>query len=760
MNLCDFSTSTQNNPKMGLPPLWLTTVLLCFVCNFPASADDASAPTRPESNPTSQTGAQRDMPVYLRADKIEGRTGQSAKARGAVEVQQGGLRLLSDELEYFEATNEVTGEGKVRFERDGDAVEGERFRYDLDSAEGFIEKPNYSLAKKADRKFAARGSGALIRFLGEEREQVSLGTYTTCAPGQDDWFLRVRDLDLDRDTEVGEAHNATVVFKGVPIFYMPWATFPLSNKRKSGFLTPTFGTTGRSGFEAEVPYYWNIAPNLDATFAPRILSKRGLQMQNEFRYLYPNFRGEAQGDILPNDRQLGEHRYFFKWLHAQTLPAGWSAGVNLQKASDDNYFRDLTTRIAQTSQTNLPRDITFRYGDPTWTFSLQQLSYQTLEDPTNPTGDRPYRLRPQAILTGDKRNYRGIDLHLYGEATDFGHPSQAEGKRFIAYPEASYPLQTSYAFVTPKLGYHYTRYALERNPLGPTDISRGLPIVSVDSGLIFERELAFRERAYRQTLEPRLFYVNIPFKDQSQIPRLSTGLLDFGFAQIFSENQFIGGDRINDANQVTAGVASRFIESDSGAERLRAAIAQRYYFTEPRVTLDGPNVPLGRKSSDVLLGLSGMLSPRWSIDGGWQFDPRENKFERVSYGVRYSPAPGKVLNASYRSASVTSIPPAGIPAQIDLSAQWPITRNWYALGRVNYSIDDGKLLEGLAGLEYTAGCWEVRIVAHRFTTAEQLVSTSFFIQLELNGLSRFGTNPLEALRQNIPGYIKSQEINP
>jgi LPS-assembly protein len=738
---------------------------------FFLTAAAASAAAENATPPESKTQALADRaapkssgtapPIYLEADKVQGYQGRNIRATGEVRLRRENVDLHTDELEYLQPSNEVVGHGNVRLERDGDTVRGTRFRYDLDTDEGFVEKPSFSLTKKPGRKFPARGSGALVKFLGANRERISDARYTTCPPGQDDWFLRVRDMELDRVTEIGQARNAIVEFKGLPIFYVPWLSFPLSDKRKSGFLTPTFGTTGRSGFEVEMPYYWNIAPNMDATFAPRLLSKRGLQVFNEVRYLNPTFRGDARADVLPNDRQSDLDRYLLLWRHDHTLPYNWRAHVDLEKVSDDNYFRDLSTRINDTSQTNLPRDVTLAWSDATWNFSAQRLAYQTLQDPTNPTIERPYRLQPQLRLTGLRPNaIYGLDLSLSSEATEFRHPTKTEGRRLIINPEISYPMRTSFAFFVPKAGYHYTRYGLTERFTGEDQIRRSLPVLSLDGGLFFERDMTYRDRPFRQTLEPRLFYVYIPFEDQSQIPNFSTSLLDFNFAQIFTENQFIGGDRVNDANQITAAVTSRFIENANGIERLRIAVGQRYYFERPRVTLTGPNVARDQRASDVLLGLSGQVSDRLTLDGAWQFNPETSRGERSSVGARYIVDRGKVINLAYRSATRAAVPPDGVPEQVDFSIQWPIFQRWYGLGRLNYSLTDSKLLEGLMGLEYNANCWQLRLVAHRIITAEQLVSTSFFVQLELNGLSRFGQNPLEVLKQNIPGYIKSQEISP
>jgi LPS-assembly protein len=533
---------------MPFIPLLLLLSLVCAI-GHTSDASAAEAAAKPAAAAPGKRG-QKKPPIKLEAERIEGRTGREVEASGAVELQQGDLKLNTKELYFLETEQEITASGDVRFEKEGDVIKGDYLRYDLDTDTGHMDRPQFQLVKKAGRKRAGRGDARRIDFLGENQERLSDSRYTTCEPGQDDWFLRVKDLQLDRVTEVGTARNANVEFMGVPFLYLPWVSFPLTDKRKTGLLPPVIGTSGRSGLEISVPYYWNIAPNMDATITPRLLSKRGLQVQNEFRYLWPTFAGELRGDLLPSDRQTRTNRDFLAWRHDHNFTGGWTGRLNMQRVSDDNYFRDLSTRLVDTSSTNLPRDAELRYGTNIWNFSARTLSYQTLQDP-DPTKriDTPYRLKPQLLLRGAKGDYYGADLNLESELTDFGHPSKVNGQRFLIYPSVSYPIVNNFSFITPKLGYHYTRYALKDNPGGDDSLDRGMPIFSLDSGLFFERPFNYKSRPYIQTLEPRLYYVNIPFRDQSKIPNFSTSESDFNFAQIFTENQFVGGDRINDANQ-------------------------------------------------------------------------------------------------------------------------------------------------------------------------------------------------------------------
>ncbi len=707
------------------------------------------APARPE----------RDSAKFLEADRIVGDPAHNVVATGDVVLRQRGATIRADRVEYRGDDQTVVATGDVRLERDGDVASGPRLNYRLDTDTGDMDSPVFDFPKRPERRVASRGQAARAVLEEERKSRLFNAEYTSCPVPRDDWFIRVRELELDSTRNVGTAYNTTVFFLGVPILYSPYLSFPLDNRRKTGFLAPTFGTSARSGFEVSLPYYWNIAENYDATLTPKVLTRRGLQLGAEFRYLTESLNGQVEGEFLPQDRVADRDRYFMGVRHTQQLGRGWSFLVNAQKVSDDEYFRDLSTRIALTSQTNLPRDAILAYNDDTWSVSARTLGYQTLQDPLGPKIPIPYNILPQLLAFGSRQNVNGVDWQWASDLSNFRHPVLVNGQRFITYPSIAYPLRRSYGYVIPKLGFHYTRYNLEEDTVQSQ--SRGLPIVSLDSGLYFERRSTWVGRAFEQTLEPRLFYLNVPYKDQTGLPNFNTAESDFNFQRFFTENRFVGGDRIGDANQLTIALTSRLIESATGLERFKAGLGQVYYFRPPRVTLG--DTPPPSKSSDILGYASSQLSPSVALEAAWQYTPNLQRSEKITVGARYAPEPGAVVNAAYRyvRGSADSADPSrqGIQ-QVDLSTQWPITRNLSGLARWNWSTRDRKLLEGLAGFEYNAGCWQVRAVAHRFITATQQYSTSFQIQLELAGLSRIGINPLETLRQNIGGYRRSDEIAP
>ncbi len=690
-----------------------------------------------------EDGGDEEVPLFFDAERVQGHVDRELEAEGSVQMRRRGEAIFSDHLYYTFPEQELTATGNMRFERHGDVLTGDKLFYNLEREAGYVERPAYSFPR-----YRARGSASKLLVESRDRYKVEKATYTNCEVGDDDWYLKVGRLDLDRQRDVGVARDATVVFKGVPVLYSPYLDFALSGRRKSGLLAPTFGSTGQSGFEFTQPFYWNIAPNRDATIAPRLLARRGLLMNSELRYLEPNLSGELRGEYLPDDRQKEESRYGYSWQHRQAFGYGFSGAFDVQGVSDDSYFVDLSDKIAATSQTNLPRDGSLFYDGDWWNASARVQKFQTLQDPLAPVVP-PYARVPQLTLSANRQTNYIADLGMYGEYVDFDHPTLLNGQRQILYPSLSFPLQTSFFYVTPKLGYHVTHYTFEGT--GLRDETRELPIYSLDSAVTFERQANFRGRDFIQTLEPRLYYVYIPFRQQDQLPNFDTALADFNLAQIFTENQFTGGDRINDANQLTAALTSRLIDPQDGNEQLRFTVGQRYYFKEQQVSLD--NSPRSFDRSDLLLAMSGKITDRWFTDLGMQYSVNQSRVERSNAALRYQPEIGKLLNLGYRFTRDTL-------EQVDISSQWPLGGRWNGLARWNYTLKDKRLLEGLVGVEYNAGCWAARFVMHRFASATQEYVNAMFFQLELNGVSRIGSNPLEVLRQNITGYTKTNEPQP
>lgn len=689
--------------------------------------------------------------VFLRADGIGNTSRTEIEATGNVELRSYHETMTADWLLYDSEREEVWARGNVRIRRGGDTVTGSELRYRRGDATGHFSEPQFTLTE-----VGGRGTASEFLFAGPDDYKARDATYTSCRADDDSWYVRVGELDIDKERSVGTARNATIVFHGWPILWTPYLDFPLSDENKTGFLAPSFGSSSRRGFEFRLPFYWSIAPNYDATITPRLMTKRGVQLNGQFRYLFPGIQGEANAEYLPNDRITETDRYGLSWRHNQDLGRGFGAYLNLNKVSDDTYFADLGERISVTSQTNLPREGGIGYSSP-WLSALARVQrFQTLQDPSAPIVP-PYERLPQLLATMTRPDVYGFDLGALAEYVDFRHPTLVNGERTVLYPTASYGVRTPAWFLTGRAGLHMRHYKLDDPTLADDSISLSIPTFSLDAGLAFERDASFWGRDFLQTLEPRAFYVYIPYRSQSQIPAFDTALADLSFAQLFSENRYVGQDRVNDANQITLALTSRLIDERTGAERFRFAIGQRFYFTEQRVTLNEP--PRTRTSTDFLLAAGGRISPAWFFDSGLQFNADSTEVERFNALVRYTPAPGRVLGGGYRYVRELIDATGNVSQinQIDLAGQWPLWGNWSGVARWNYSFEDRRVLEGIAGLEYNGDCWALRIVGHRLATTTDNASSSVYVQLELNGLSRLGTNPLDLLRRNIPGYFKINE---
>ena len=690
------------------------------------------------------------LPVFIEADEVRG-SQEQIESRGQVRLRTRGKSVAADWLFYDQRADEVEAAGNVRLQQGGDVVEGTRLKLNVETDKGFMQQPTFRLAEQK-----ARGDASEFFFIGKNRYRSERASYTTCGPGQDDWYIRARDLDIDKNTDVGTAHGASVEFLGTTILYTPWIDFSLSDARKSGLLSPTFATSGKSGLEFSLPYYWNIAPNRDATITPHLLSKRGVLLGSEFRYLDRNYNGELRVEYLPDDRVFHDDRYAGFLRHTQTL-GPWALVVNMQKVSDDSYFRDLSTQIQATSKTLLPREAVLARGgalggNGNWAFSAMMQRWQVLQDPQAPI-TTPYFRLPQLLLTTNSYDVHGAEVNLTSSYVDFHHPTLITGRRAVAYPSVSFPLQTAYAYVTPKVGLHYTRYDLDTNATTPRTTERNpdrsVPIASTEAGLVMERDTVIRGRTFLQTLEPKLYYVYIPTRNQNNLPNFESAVSDINFASIYAENQFSGQDRINDANQITMGVTSRLLDPETGIEQLRVGIAQRYYFKSQEVTIPG-TVARTSPNSDILAALSGRVAPHLIAEVGLQYNNEFSQTNKFAVGARYQPDFGKVLNAGYRFTR-------NILENVDVSAQWPLWSGWNGVGRMNYSLMDRRIAEGLAGVEYNGGCWVFRVVTYNVAVGKGDASRSIYVQLELNGVARVGSNPLEVLKQNIAGYTKINE---
>ena len=744
-------------------------------------------------------------PLFVTADQIEGQADDLTVAEGNVELRKVGSLILADRVTYRILDDEVEAFGSVRVLQDGAEIDTPHLKMKLDEQLGSAEDVKYHILKETASRFysptqivvtaassnaitsgapmmlnvansyglptqsppqrpvEANGRAERVDFEGENQFTFFSNTFSTCKPDRDDWYLQASETHLDYDRNEGTASHASLWFGGMPLFYSPIVSFPLNGQRRSGVLHPHFSTSTRSGLDFTLPYYWNIAPNYDLTLYPRYMSKRGFQLGAEARYADFNYQGMSRVEYLPNDEVRNRQRYGYRIEHQHVLGRGFSAAVNWNGVSDDFYWQDLSSRLLQTSQAQLPKQVSLNYTPSPWLqSSLQVLRYQTLQlDPAVPVS-RPYFLEPQLNVLAYRPDVLNMDFSMIGQYSRFTHVDAGmdQGDRVVIYPQLSMPFVHPAFQFTPKVGLHVSQYSLDRRDpltLGQSNsISRVLPTFSLDSTVIFEREGDWFGNGYIQTLEPRLYYVNIPYKDQSQIPRFDTGLSDFNFAQIFSENRYSGFDRINDANQLTAAVTTRLLDGETGAERFKAMIGQRYYFKPQQVSIPGETTRQN-DFSNLIAAVNGLVAPKTYMDLAWEYNYRDNLSERFAAGVRFQPELGKVLSASYRYTRNPLTTLATVD-QIDIAGQWPLSSKWYAVGRYNFSLRDQQTLESIAGVEYNAGCWAVRLVGQRLAAITGKPNDTLFFQLEFNDFGSIGTNPIGLLRRSIPGYGKINEL--
>ncbi len=723
------------------------------------------------------------LPLYLEADQVSGQADISATLEGSAQLRRGDTVIRADRAHYDAATDTVTAEGQVHINRAGNIYQGTRLQMQVDAFKGDFTQARYQFLDTQ-----GHGDTERVEFHDRERSTVYQATYTTCQRDdseswQPDWVLRAKRIELDRETDTGVAHGAVLKFKNVPILPVPAISFPLSDKRKSGLLPPTIGIDSVSGVEYAQPYYWNIAPNRDATITPTLMSKRGVNLGTQFRYLEQRYQGEIDLNYMPDDRLRERDRWSYAWRHGadlSSLTPSLRLDWQVQRVSDNDYWRDFQLR---NSRGLLNERLLDSQGQLHWQRGGHSLlaraqQWQVLQDLDAPIAP-PFNRLPQVqwrYSPTSLSNAWGLDWRLEADSTRFrartvdGRQHVDNGQRSYALAEVSRPILGAASFITPKLQLHAAHYQLESaNPTHSSSqrsFSSVLPTVSLDSGLIFERPTQWRGRGLVQTLEPRAFYTYTPYRDQMRQPLYDTALSDFNLTSIYSENSYTGHDRIADNHMLTLGLSTRYLHADTGAELARFGIAQRLRFNDQRVSM-GYDTPGEKGWSDLLLGAGLNLNQRWSLDALVQYNRDIQRTTRSAISGRYQPGEYRVISAAYRYQRENSAQIANQGSeQIDIGWQWPLQAwgstqqpaqqkgRWYSVGRLNYSMHDKKLVDAVLGFEYDSCCWIGRVVVERLQNSVSRSNTRLLFQLEFVGFSRLslGADPLSSLKNHVPGY--------
>jgi LPS-assembly protein len=772
---------SERDPNSGLPvcplPLNRLVLLVAFACVHGQvwaqdAVPEAMLPLQASNKlQDAITPTQREQaPTFLFGERMSGHANQETVVEGQAEMRKPGTVVHADRLEYNAQTDRAQATGNVRINRGGNVFEGSKLDLEVDAFRGFFLEPRYQFLQND-----AHGDASRADFLDSQRTEVQNATYTTCRrkPGPSwmpDWVLRAANISFDTEEDVGVAHGAYLEFKGVPILPVPALSFPLSDKRKSGILPPTFGVDSVNGTELSVPYYWNIAPNMDATITPSFMTARGVDIGTEFRYLEPTYSGVLRANYMPADKLRGADRWGAVLTQTGTVATGVGAlnySLNINRVSDDNYWRDFPRASGSLTQRLLPGAANVGWGQGPWSLTASVQQWQTLQDATSPIVP-PYDRVPQLTGRYTQVNDHGFDWSVEGDFTQFqadrSLTKQPNAQRMYGLAQVSRPWLGAAGFVIPKLQLHTAAYQFDSALSdGRMSADSTVPTFSLDAGLVFERDTNYFGRDLLQTLEPRAFYVRTPYRNQSLLPNYDTGANDFNFATIFTENAYGGHDKISDNNLLTLGLTSRLLDPESGAQLARFGVAQRFRFEDQLVTLTPAAASAASGFSDVLLGAAVNINQRWGLDSTVQYNARTEQSVRSTVGVRYSPSNYRVLNAAYRFQRDVS-------EQVDVSWQWPLNDLWgdkgqdlgagrgqgegryYAVGRMNYSMNERRLVDTLLGVEYDAGCWLARVVVGRVATSTNSVTDSIKFELEFVGFTRLGVSPLQSLRSNIARY--------
>ena len=675
--------------------------------------------------------------------------------KGNVVVKRGGQELTTDRATYNQSSGIVTAQNRMRLRDKNIILDAEQAEWSLNSDQGVLIDAEYLL-----RRSHARGKANYVSKNGASETDLYSASYTTCLKDDNFWSLKASEVNLDHKEAVGSATDVIVRIKDVPVFYTPYITFALDDERKSGLLVPSIGSSSETGLDIQTPFYWNIAPGSDATITPRYMSDRGLQINGEYRYIYEQGKGEVnlgflESDDLKNDSDLinpfyGEDRKHLSLKHSSRFKSGWSSYIDYNYVSDSAYLEDFGSNLSLASTTHLKRGLKVNYNGNNWVFKGKIQGYQTI---TNTT--KPYQRLPQLMLKGTvPDHYLGLSYGLHAEFTEFDHADLVAGRRIHIEPSMSLPLQSAAAFMTSRVSLKHTSYDLNANTVGLSDNSpsRTLPVLSVDTGLFFERDMTISNTSYIHTIEPRAFYLYVPDRDQSDIPIFDSSMRTFHFGSLFAHNHFSGNDRVGDANRLSMALTSRIINPETGQVHLRASLGKIQHFQDRDVVM--PSMKKGtRTDSDMVAEVSAAIAKDWAFRGELQWNPHGNTSNLSALQLRYRGDKQQLLNISHRYRRDGTSPLNGIE-QVDISGRLPISNQWSVVGRYYRSIREGSLLEGLAGVEYQSCCWATRLVIRDYVNdaSDQDRNLALMFQVELKGLGNFGKRTDALLGRSILGY--------
>jgi len=689
--------------------------------------------------------------------------GGKAVLEGKVDIRLNDMEITAKNAEISDKNQVLEAKNGLSFKSSQIMIHSDYLKVDLIHQEIEAKKAQYQLKNKA-----LRGKSKELKIEGSGKVTMKNANFTSCPPGKETWQIKAKHIEIDPEKGIGEATNMTLQIQNVPILYLPYIQFPASNQRLSGLLIPTFRSSSQNGRDISIPYYWNIAPNFDDTFTPRFISERGILLNNEFRYLNSKNSGTFTADYLSGDKKAGgvipDNRYHFLWQHKSQFNEHWKANLDFEDISDDNYFFDLGTDLVSTNIIELNRQISVEYND-----DYLHIKALASSDLTLNTNIHPYQRLPQIEWHSQFpiKSLKNMRLDFSGEVSSFHKTNDVNATRSVIVPAISYPFNWDAGFIIPKVKLNYRHY-MQKGPNDPVTLNKdvSIPIFSVDSGTYLERNVQYKGKKYIQTLEPRLYYLYVPARDQQQFQLYDSYLKTASYQQLFQDNRYSGYDRIGDTNQFSLGINSRLVESKSGEEILRFGVGQAYFLSKRSVSLQsifGNTTPivenLQAKTSPILADLVVNVARDWRINSTSEWQPDTNQMQSSSLRFQYRPTDLNVINIGHRKRLLVS---GEKIEQFDISYSWKIHLHWRLIGRWHQDLTNHKNIETLFGTEYDSCCWAVRIVNRRYLSVplsptgvpilggKNNYNGGISIQFVLKGLSSLGNSSF--LNNSISGY--------
>ncbi len=697
--------------------------------------------------PRSERG--EDAPIILSADSSESHNNETVKLFGDVLVQRPDEQLHADEVIYHKSTQTLNANGNVRYDTPNFSTLSSAAQIISGSNQGRFDDAEFFIY---DRH--ARGASSSIQQQGKDLTIMKQALYTTCDKGSEAWAFRASTVKLNHASGMGDTYNTRLYFQGVPVFYLPFMRFPISDQRMTGLLPPSWGSSTLGGSEFSLPVYLNLHPQLDAVITPHTYSQRGLKMESELRYLSTFGEGEIRHSRI-DDKLYGQKRSLFHYQHKGQLSNNWSANILFDRVSDNDYFSDFNNSLSSSSISTLERHLKLQYIGANQRLKIQVQDFQVI------SGNQPYRRLPQISHQFTPSLPGPVKFQMNSELVRFQRPDSLSGKRAYIQPSLSLPYQGTAAFIKPKLSLHHSQYQLDpdNNTLGVNNLSRSVPITSIDSGIYLERDSRIGQTDYQQTLEPRLFYLYVPYRDQSDFPLFDTSELSFSQSQLFSENRFSGPDRIGDANQITLSLSSRLLRAKDNREILYGSIGKIVYLNDRQVGLNGNSLNQDHQS-DILAEAQFKPNDRLSLKARLTWDTEYDLITERDVRLQFQSGNKHILNLNYRDRGNRITAPESLKQEIDISLLWSLTPRWSMMARRYHSLPDDRTMEKLAGFEYNSCCWAVRAVRRaNFVKDSTALSAPFgnlryswYVQFELKGLTSLGKRIDELMEQQILGF--------